>query len=118
MTDSDEKKSPYRSYAFTNWLNLAFLAGAGVAGAVIDPMLWLLALPLELGAMWVIPDLPGFRSRVDKQEKARDFARERTYYLQQLWGLAPRRTSLAEEILEWFADVDDENVDRRVIKKD
>lgn len=112
------KKAPYRWHAFTHWANLAFLAGVGVAGVVVDPILWVLAAPLELGALWVIPDLPPFRLRVDQRQAAKELANERAYYLAQLWGLARKRRSLGEWILEMVADVDDEDTDKRVIKKD
>ena len=116
--DSSGNKPSYRLHAFTHWLNLAFLAGAGVAGVVIDPVIWMVAAPLEMGAMWVLPDLPNFRARVDQQQAARDLIRERAYYLQQLWGLAPRRLSRAEWIIGLFADFERDDLDARVLKKD
>jgi len=122
-SQENSTKTPYRWYAFTHWLNLAFVAGAGVAGAFIDPIFAIMAAPLELGALWVIPDLPFFRVRVDQIESAKDLARERAYYLQQLWGLGPplrktRPTTLGKRIAGWFVEVDDENVDQRVINRD
>src|SRR5438045_2848159 len=97
---------PYRWYAFTHSLNLAFLVGAGVAGAVMDPIVWLLAAPLELGALWVIPDLPNFRAQIDAQVKINAFRRERSYCLDQLWGVVPRRQSVGQRILGMFVEVE------------
>ncbi len=115
-------KTPYRWYAFTHWLNLAFLAGAGLAGYFVDPIFAMLAAPLELGALWVIPDIPVFRARIDRIESAKDLSRERVYYLQQLWGLGPvRRTSpttWGKRMAGWFVEIDDGDVDQRVVNRD
>lgn len=117
--EATPKQPPYRWYAFTHWLNLAFLAGAAVGGAVVDPIIWMLAAPLEIGAMWVLPDLPPFRSGIDRWQKSRDVAREKAYYMKQLWGLAPKHNSLVEEFVEWIADTDDDSdLDARVLKRD
>jgi len=110
---------PYRWHAFTHWANLALLAATGVAGAAVDPMIWLLAAPLEMGALWVVPDLPNFRARIDQRQAAKDLQRERAYYLEQLWGLRPRERTLGQRLLGWFADVDEEDsVDERVMSPD
>jgi hypothetical protein len=112
------RQAPYRWHAFTHWLNLAFLAGAAFGGAVIDPIIWMLAAPLEIGAMWVLPDLPLFRTGVDRWQKSKDFAREKAYYMKQLWGLGPKRNSLAEEFIGWFVDTDNDDLDARVLRRD
>ena len=116
--ESTSRNAPYRWHAFTHWLNLAFVAGAAIGGAVVNPMIWLVAAPLELGALWVVPDLPFFRAGVDRWKKSRDFAREKAYYMKQLWGLAPQRKSILEEFAGWFTDTDDEDIDSRVQQRD
>jgi hypothetical protein len=122
MAGDNEKKTPYRWYAFKHWLNLAFVAGAGAAGVFVDPIIALLAAPLELGALWVIPDLPPFRARVDRIEDAKDIARERAYYLQQLWGLGPNKSARPKTLSGWvascFVEFDDGDLDARVVKRD
>jgi hypothetical protein len=116
--DPTRKERPYRWHAFTHWANLTLLATTGIAGAAIDPIIWLLAAPLEMGALWVIPDLPNFRAGIDKRHAAKDLARERAYYVEQLWGLAPRSKTIGRRFVELFADVDEEDVDDRVIERD
>jgi hypothetical protein len=116
--EATKKDRPYRWHAFTHWANLALLATTGVAGAVVDPIIWLVAAPLEMGALWVIPDLPMFRAGIDKRHAAKDLARERAYYVEQLWGLTPRRKTIGRRLIEWFADVDEDDVDERVIERD
>jgi len=122
MAGDNGNKTPYRWYAFTHWLNLAFIAGAGAAGVLVDPIIPMLAAPLELGALWVIPDLPSFRARIDRIEGAKDIARERAYYLQQLWGLGPKKsarpTTLGKWIASCFVEFDDGDLDARVVKRD
>jgi len=117
MAAERKSKAPYRWQAFTHWAHLSALAATGVAGAVIDPSLWLLAVPLEMGALWVIPDLPVFKARVDRAHTLRELARERAYYLDQLWGLARSRKSLGRRMADWFFDVE-EDLDSRVISRD
>lgn len=83
------EKGRYRKAAFTHWLNLGFLAAAGIAGIAFSPAILLAAIPLELGALWILPDLPNFRAAVDAHYDAAKLHREREYYMEQLWGLFP-----------------------------
>jgi hypothetical protein len=112
-----EKKRPYRWLAFTHWANLTLLATTGIAGAVVDPIIWLLAAPLEMGALWVVPDLPMFRAGVDQRQVGEDLMKERAYYLEQLWGLLPSKKSLGRRFVEWFADLGEDDLDDRVIQR-
>jgi hypothetical protein len=116
--DPANKRPPYRWTAFTHWANLALLAGTGVAGALVDPIIWLLAAPFEIGALWIVPDLRAFRARVDQRETAKALQRERAYYLEQLWRLAPKKKTLGEKLVGIFADLDDDDLDERVIERD
>jgi len=116
---SSKPPIPYRWQAFTHWANLALLAATGVAGAAVDPLIWLLLAPLEMGALWVLPDLPSFRARVDQRQAAKDLQRERAYYVEQLWGLRPRERTLGKRFVEWFADVDEgDTLEERVEETD
>src|SRR5262245_12751119 len=117
MAAERKSKAPYRLHAFTHWLHLSLLAATGVAGAVVDPSLWLLAVPIEMAALWVIPDLPPFKAKVDRAHALRELARERAYYLDQLWGLANSKKSLTRRMADWFFDVE-EDLDARVISRD
>src|SRR5438067_2034739 len=121
MAAESGKNISYRWYAFKHWANLAFLAGAAAAGVVIDPIVWLVAAPLELGALWVVPDLPPFRARVERLQSAKDLARERAYCLDELWGIQPRRNR-PQTRLEWirdlFVEVEDDDIDNRVVTRD
>ncbi len=113
-----KKKGPsYRKEAFVHWLNLAFLLGGGVAGAVVDPIIWVLMAPLELGILWAIPDMPLFKHYTDKRWTAKEAEREREYYLEQLWGLEEVETvgfgGWVKSLL--FETVD--NIDDRVVRR-
>jgi hypothetical protein len=111
------EETPYRLRAFAHWLNLAFVAGAGAAGLLVDPGVWMVAAPIELGALWVLPDLPPFRAYVDRKERWAAVAREREYCLSQLWGLQPRKQSLSDRLLGWFVEPEDVP-DDRVLSRD
>jgi hypothetical protein len=116
--DADDNKPSYRRYALTHGLNLSFLAGAGLAGALINPIIWVVAAPLALGALWVVPDLASFRRRVDRMQRMQEIQRERAYCLEHLWGLKPREKSLMDTLLGAFLEIDDDDPSPRVIKRD
>lgn len=102
-----ERTRPYRWEAFSHWLNVLFLA-AGGAAAMYHPILWLALVPLEAGALWVLPDLPPFRARVDRKHTEREIARERSYYLEYLFGIRPAEKTLAQRVWGLFVERDDE----------
>ncbi len=109
----------YRKAVFTHWLNWAFLAVGGIAGLVIDPSIWLAMVPIELGALWVLPDLPMVQLRLDKTLDGETLMREREYYMEQIWGLRKRKRpgSLGARIKALFAEVDDEPLESRVMER-
>lgn len=113
----DKPTPSYRWAAWSHWANLAFLAATGALGATVDPSFWLLALPVEALAVWVVPDLPPFRARIDEQGEREALIAERAYYLEQLWGLRPRSQSFGERVRGLFVarEVDDydQRIDRR-----
>lgn len=113
-----EAKPPYRREAFVHGLNLAFLAIVAIAG-FYDHNLWLLAAPIEAAMLWIVPDLPVFRVGVDKKYAASALVAERSFYLEQLWGLAPsaQPTGLAR-VQSWFVEMPPEDPDRRVLATD
>jgi hypothetical protein len=86
---ADKPTPSYRWSAFTHWANLAFLAAGGIAGATIDPSIWAMMVPAQALVLWLTPDLPPFRKAVEKRFELDQLERERTYYLEQLWGLSP-----------------------------
>ncbi len=120
MIDSEKKKRPsYRFHAFTHWLNLLFLTAGGITSLAYDPSVWLVLGPIELGLMWIIPDFPFFRARIDKQQEVKEIAQERAYYIKQLWGLASaKRKSLGQRIAGWFTEEEAEDVDQRIMDRD
>ena len=105
-----KKRGPsYRKEAFAHWLNVAFLIGGGIAGAVFDPIIWVLMAPVEIGILWAIPDMPLFKHYTDKKWAVDDVVRERAFYLEQLFGLQEQedRGFFANLFLEPEGDVDD-----------
>ncbi len=119
MARRDKKKPSYRAEAFTHWLNLAFLALGGVAAVTYDPLVLLAVGPIELGLMWIIPDLPGFKSSVDKRVEMEDIEKEREYYAKQLWELAPPTPpTFGEKIASLFTEVETEALHDRVLDTD
>jgi predicted DNA-binding transcriptional regulator len=118
MAPKPAKSPPYRWEAFRHWLHLSLLAATGVAGAVFDPVFFLLAVPLEMGALWILPDLPSFKARVDQMRTHKELMRERSYCLDQLWGLRPEAKSWQAEYLGWLVEVEREDLDSRVLRSD
>lgn len=117
MAQSPQKPS-YVGAAFTHWLNLVFLTVGGVLGATVDPMFWVATAALDGAILWVVPDLPPFKAWVDKTQSAEAVAKERTYFLEQLWGLRPREfDSLAQKLASLLVSPTDPNVDDRVIRR-
>lgn len=115
-----EKPTPsYRWAAWSHWANVAFLAAAGVAGATIDPVIWLAALPVEALTIWLVPDLPPFRAAVDKAAEGPALRAERAYYIQQLWGLRPRRRKpLGARLAALFVAEDEvDDLDARIVQR-
>ncbi|WP_428263607.1 hypothetical protein [Haliangium sp.] len=105
----------YRKAAFGHWLNLAFLAVGGVL-SFFEPSVLLAVLPLEAGAMWVIPDLPMFQVAVDKELDIKAMMREREYYMAQLWGLRPApERGLGARIKGLFTEAEEEPLESRVV---
>lgn len=112
---AEPEPPPYRREAFTNVLNLAFLAGAGALG-FYEPAIWLFAVPIEAALLWIVPDLPPFRMMVDQKHSARAHADERSYYLDQLWGLRPRAEARGlARLTSLFVEGPPDSPDERVI---
>ncbi|MCG8422752.1 MAG: hypothetical protein MJE77_32965 [Proteobacteria bacterium] len=119
VTTDEQSTRPYRRYAFTHWLNLGFLLAGGAAAVVFGPAALLVVLPVEAGAMWVVPDLQMFRAGVDEQLASRELQKERSYYMQQLWGLTPPRPkSFGQKLLGLFTEIEEESLDDRIIQRD
>jgi hypothetical protein len=115
---ADPPNTSYRTAAFLHWANLAVLAAGGVAGAIIDPTIWLALVPIETGVLWLLPDLPPFRAGVDARREAGEVERERAYYLDQLWGLRPRQhSSVWARMAAALVQSPDEDMDARVIRR-
>jgi len=114
---ADTRAPSYRWAAWSHWANLTFLAAAGVAGATVDPAIWLAALPIEALAVWLVPDLPPFRAAVDKAGERTALRAERAYYLEQLWGLAPPRRTLGERLTGLFVTRDRDDLDERIVRR-
>lgn len=114
---AEAPKGGYRWAAWSHWANLTFLAAGGVAGATIDPSIWALMVPAEALIVWLLPDLPPFRASVDERNERSRLLQERTYYLDQLWGLRPRPRSFGEKIKDMFVATDIDDVDERVIQR-
>jgi hypothetical protein len=109
-------KPSYRLAAFAHWANLGFLATGIVAGVAIDPMYFFALVPIEAALLWALPDLPPFRSAVDKRERQRRMRREREFYLDQLFGLRPRPPKkTSEKLLGMFINDEPDDADDRVI---
>ncbi|ACY17577.1 hypothetical protein [Haliangium ochraceum] len=104
----------YRKAAFAHWANLAFLAVGGLV-SLFEPSALLAIIPLELGVLWVVPDLPGFRMATDKQLDVATMQREREYYMQQLWGLEPLPPkSLGQRLAGLFTEDEEIPLEARV----
>ncbi len=113
-----KKERSYRWYAFTHWLNLGFLALGGVATFMFGPAVWLVFGPVELGILWLVPDLPSFRAMIDRSAESDDILREREYYIRQLWNVSPRPPkTFGEKIAGLFTESSDDNMDDRVINR-
>lgn len=109
---AQEAKAPYQRYAFLHWLNLGILAVGGVA-ATQDPSVLVGLVPLELGVLWILPDLPFFRTWADKTFQQQQATQERAFYLEQLFGLKPRaEKTLMGKLKTLFVDTAPETGDQ------
>lgn len=84
---NDAPQPPYRWEAFKHWANLAILGAGTFLGAVHDPLWWVATAGVQVGVLWVIPDMPPWRAFVNKKHRASQLYQERAYFLNQLWGL-------------------------------
>lgn len=114
---ADAPKPSYRWAAWSHWANLTFLAAGGLAGATIDPAIWLAMLPIEASVLWMLPDVPTFRRSIDARSERAQLQQEREYYLEQLWGVRPRRRGLGQRFKELFVTTEIDDVDERVIQR-
>lgn len=118
---ANENKPPYRQYAFLHWLNLGVLAVGGIV-ATQDPSVLMGLLPLEAAVLWVLPDLPFFRSWADKTFSQQQATQERAFYLEQLFGITPKpEKTFAARLKTLFVDTDPETgdqVDKRIANPD
>ncbi len=118
MADKDVAPPSYRWEAWTHWANLALMATFGVAGATIDPSIWGLMLPAQALVLWLAPDVPTFRARVDARLERRRLLAERAYFLDQLWGVHPRRPmGTAQTLKGWFVSEERDDLDERVVSR-
>ena len=113
-----KKRGPsYRKEAFSHWLNVAFLLGGGIAGATVDPIIWVLMAPVELGILWAVPDMRLFQHFTDKRWTAGEAERQRAYYLEQLWGLDERESTGFASWLKGLMFEAEDDLDARVVKR-
>ncbi len=84
---NDAPQPPYRWEAFKHWANLAVLGAGAFLGAVHDPLWWVATAGVQVGVLWVLPDMPPWRAIVNKKHAAAALYHERAYFLNQLWGL-------------------------------
>ncbi|HMI94405.1 MAG TPA: hypothetical protein VK509_23695 [Polyangiales bacterium] len=109
-------KPSYRLAAFAHWANLSLLATGVFAGVAIDPMYFFALVPLEAALLWAVPDLPPFRSAIDKRDRRKRMRREREFYLEQLFGLRPRPAkTTSQKLLGMLIDDEPDDADDRVI---
>lgn len=80
----------YRWEAFKHWANLSFL-GASALVATVDPKVGLIALGLEVGLLWILPDVPKFKAWVDTMHAQKKLLDERAFFLDKLFGLHARK---------------------------
>lgn len=113
---ADRKSPPYRREVFKHGLNVALLVAGGLAG-LLNPLWWIMTAALEGGILWIVPDIPFVRKRLDEKFKERARLTERAYYLEQLFGLRekPERGFLARLLFETeeTADELDERLSER-----
>jgi hypothetical protein len=114
---SERPEPPYRWEAFVHWGNLGVVTAIGVAGAVIDPTLWVALVPAEAALLWAVPDLPPFRRAVDEKHRQLRLRAERQLYLAQLWGLAPERRGPGDWLRELFVVREVDDLDARVVHR-
>lgn len=84
---NDAPQPPYRWEAFKHWANLAVLGVGTFLGAAHDPLWWVATAGVQVGVLWVVPDMPPWRAFVNKKHRADQIYQERAYFLNQLWGL-------------------------------
>lgn len=84
---NDAPQPPYRWEAFRHWANLAVLGAGTLLGAVHDPLWWVATAGVQVGVLWVLPDMPPWRAHINKKHAAAALYHERAYFLNQLWGL-------------------------------
>jgi hypothetical protein len=108
---------PYRREIFSHWLNISVLVAGGVAGALDSPLWWAMTGALEAGALWMIPDVPFWRRRVEKRFRARSRRQERAYYLNEMFGLreAPQQGLLARLFVQ--NEETDDQLDERLVQR-
>lgn len=108
----------YRWAAFSHWSNLALLTTVGMGGALVDPAWWYVLLPTQALLFWLAPDLPPLRKAVDAQSAQAQRDAERTYYLDQLWGLRPLpEPSLGQKIKGMIVSPDVPEPDDRLPRR-
>lgn len=118
MADKAATAPSYRWEAWTHWANLALIATCGVAGATVDPSIWGLMIPAQALVLWLLPDLPPFRARVDARRERGRLAAERGYFLSQLWGMRPRAPqAMGERLRGWFVSEERDDLDERVLTR-
>lgn len=118
MSSKKHSTGRYRWHAFTHWANLGLLAVGAAATVAVGPLALLALIPLEAGALWIVPDLPNFRAAVDEELATADLYKERTYYMDQLWGLHPLPPkSLGERIAGLFTEREELGLDDRVMRR-
>ncbi len=113
------KSSTYRKATLTRTWNLGLLALGVGAGIALGPIGWLALAGAEAGVLWVVPDLPQFRAKIDKEMDEGDIMKERAYYMDQLWGLEPEpEKSLGQTITSWLTEAPPVDLNERVLNRD
>ena len=118
MSKKKHSTGRYRWAAFSHWTNLGLLALGAAAAVAVGPVALLALIPVEAGALWIVPDLPNFRAAVDKDLANADLYKERAYYMEQLWGLHPLPPkSLGERVAGLFTEKEELSLDDRVMRR-
>lgn len=108
---------PYRREAFTHWANLAALAGGALLGAVHDPLWWVATAGLQVGVLWVLPDLPFWKAAINEKHKASRLLAERAYYLKELWGLEAEPAPQGGFFKRLFVESVEPDLDSRIVNR-
>lgn len=78
----------YRWFLFKHWANLTFLGAALVFALVSGSwFLFIVAGVLEVCALWILPDVPLVKRRLDLGDKENRLEEQRWYFLRVLWGV-------------------------------